>query len=140
MEQHYTSNAGYTGEINYHNWFFYENLITQLKLANSTLLNPKYHDRYISHPINILQYYQPDQEKTHLNVEIPVILQTHQQQFGSLYEDPYQTNMGKDTKNKTVTLQTFKTIENTISNFIIARFMVYKWIGPFNEMYIKMKQ
>jgi hypothetical protein len=104
VEHHYTGNSGYNGEINYHNWFFYENLISQLKLANSTLLNPKYHDRYISHPINILQYYQPDHQNAHGNVEIPAILQTHQQQFGSLYEDPYQTNMGKDTKNKTVTL------------------------------------
>ncbi len=42
VEHHYTSDQGYNGEINYHNWFFYENLITQLKKANQTLLNNKY--------------------------------------------------------------------------------------------------
>ena len=27
-----------------------------------------------------------------------------------------------------------------MKNFILARFMIYKWLGPFNEMYIKLQQ
>lgn len=34
-------------------------------------------------------------------------------------------------------MQTFKTIENNLKNFILARFMIYKWVNPFSEMYIK---
>lgn len=29
-------------------------------------------------------------------------------------------------------------MENALRNFILARFMVYKWLTPFNEMYIKL--
>ena len=41
---------------------------------------------------------------------------------------------------KSVTMQTYKTIENNLKNFILARFMIYKWVNPFSEMYIKYQQ
>lgn len=76
IEHHYTPNKAYQSEINYHCWFLYENLINHLKDANNTILNNRYLDRHISHPLNILQYYQPDPEAKN-NVEIPEILRTH---------------------------------------------------------------
>jgi len=39
---------------------------------------------------------------------------------------------------KSVTKQTFYNIEANIANLVISRFMVYKWIPPFHEMYIKL--
>lgn len=121
--------------ITYHCWFLYELLHDYLKQADEHLLNKRYVERFISHPINILQYYQPSEQST---IDMPDELKTHFQMFGSLYEDQYERVGSQGQQKKHVTLQTFTQIANTIKNFILARFMIYKWISPFNEMYLKM--
>ena len=73
-------------------------------------------------------------------IQIPDVLITPFQQFGSVYEDPFDSQMSGGGMQKSVTLKTYKQIENTMKNFILARFMIYKWLGPFNEMYIKLQQ
>lgn len=125
-----------TGEksITYHCWFFYEIVQEMLKDAQQKFLNKRYVERHLSHPFNILQYYQPDNNGRPSTLDIPVELKTHFQLYGSVYED----QPGK--QQKQVNAQTFAQIKNTIHSFILARFMVYKWIGPFNEMYIKLKE
>lgn len=65
--------------------------------------------------------------------------------FGSLFEDPFeqhnqsQKNGGKY-QQRSVTVQTYKNIDTNMRMFILARFMTYKFIPPFNEMYVKLQQ
>ena len=76
IEHHYRPNAGFKSEINYHCWFLYETFVEYLKESTETVLNNRYLDRYISHPVNILQYYQPNQ-LGQATIEIPSVLKTH---------------------------------------------------------------
>lgn len=56
--------------------------------------------------------------------------------FGSLMDDlEFQGSSSKK-----VTKKTFSQVRNSIHQFILSRFMIYKWIGPFNEMYFKFQQ
>jgi len=55
IEKHYMVNQA---EINYHNWLLYETLMKILQELNETIINPKWNQKYLLHPFNILQYYQ----------------------------------------------------------------------------------
>ena len=59
-----------------------------LKEANDQILNPEWLDRFLQHPFNILQYYQPPQSGPSLTIPEPLITQF--QQFGSLHQNPYE--------------------------------------------------
>ena len=85
VEQHFLESQG---EINYHNWFLYEQFMTLLKEANGQILNPEWLERFLQHPFNILQYYQPPQSGPSLTIPEPLITQF--QQFGSLHQNPYE--------------------------------------------------
>ena len=39
-----------------------------------------------------------------------------------------------------MTVQTYKNIDTNLRMFILTRLMIYKFIPPFNEMYIKLQQ
>ena len=39
-----------------------------------------------------------------------------------------------------VTAKTYRNIEINLTNLLLARYMVYKWLPPFNEMYIALRQ
>lgn len=41
---------------------------------------------------------------------------------------------------RSVTFQTYKNIDTNMRMFILARLLTYKFIPPFNEMYIKLQQ
>lgn len=58
IEQYFYSEAGKS--ITYHCWFLFELLQSQLKESQDKFLNKRYAERYLSHPINILQYFQPE--------------------------------------------------------------------------------
>lgn len=122
--------------INYHTWFLYELILETLIECENKFLNKRYIDRHTSHPINILQYFQPNAGET--QIEIPEELQTQFQMFGSLMDDFDMSGQGNGAKK--VTSKTFNQIKNSIFQFILSRFMVYKWVGPFNEMYFKFHQ
>ena len=65
--------------------------------ANGEILNSKWLERWMQHPFNILQYYQPPDQSTQSfgsGIQIPDVLRTQFQQFGSLYEEPFEHLMG----------------------------------------------
>ena len=55
VERHFSESQG---EINYHNWFLYEQFMLLLKEADEMFLSQHWLDRLMAHPFNILQYYQ----------------------------------------------------------------------------------
>ena len=74
-----------------------------LKEADEILLSQNWLDRLMAHPFNILQYYQAPQNQQ--GIGIPEMLKTQFQQFGSVYQE-------QKAQKKSVTMQTFKTIES----------------------------
>ena len=75
-------------------------------------------------------------------VKVPDLLLTSQQLFGRNPEDELLDigDQAKSKKVRAVTPMTFWSIEQQLLNFILARFMVYKWLNPFSEMYVRMQQ
>ena len=70
----------------------YEQLLLQLHECDQTFLTSRHLERYMSHPFNVLQYYQVAEKKPS-SINMPVILKTQFQMFGSLYDNPYENMM-----------------------------------------------
>ena len=63
-----------------------------LKEANDQIQNPEWLGKFLQHPFNILQYYQPPGTGNAINIPDPLVTQF--QQFGSLHQNPYEMDGG----------------------------------------------
>ena len=65
---------------------------------------------------------------------MPEPLLTQFQEFGSVYLNPYEK------KSNAPTEKLFRSVETHIQLLMMARYCVYKWISPFNEMVAKLEE
>jgi len=78
IEQYYMQNQN---DINYHNWFLYEQFMGALQKSMQIVLNPRWSNRFSMHPFTILQYYQPPDQTMEMgqirsNISLPEELKT----------------------------------------------------------------
>lgn len=94
-------------------------------------MSPRHLKRYLHHPYNALLYYQAQDLD---RIDVPEPLLTQFQEFGSVYLNPYEK------KSNAPTEKLFRSVETNIQLLMMARYCVYKWISPFNDMVAKLQE